>query len=362
MNRLTVLPTILAVLVLACSLPGVITTSAPSADQSPTALPPTESAPSADQSVVPPLYFFYVNHTHLSGDYWPYTDTTLQTIDSQVAENTIAAIEGIADVLDRYGVQASWEAVYGTAQGLCAYEGSDHIFRRLVESGHEVGLHVHNGADYQRAYQALHDVCGLSPTVTSGLLVAGGRESSQQSGAVAGIQTNLDLGVQAATIGLGGSPSVRTCQGQLGERGRALSTTSTLLFPWQPAWRESNLCANDSQGDFVLVDHLSMESWTGARGNQQADLLTAADFEQLRAQLDAALDFMAAERPTQIAAWGFVTHPTEFMPGDRGENPPDPAALAALEEFLAYVDTQRAAGRVVYATVGEIAERAFPEQ
>ena len=37
-------------------------------------------------------------------------------------------------------------------------------------------------------------------------------------------------------------------------------------------------------------------------------------------------------------------------------------ALAALEEFLAYVDTQRAAGRVVYATVGEIAERAFPEQ
>lgn len=322
----------------------------------------TPSAPAPSQTAdVPPLYFFYVNHTHLDGDHWPYTDASLTTIDTNVADNMLFTIEGISELLDRYGVKASWEVVYGTAQGLCSYEGETHIFQRLTAAGHEMGLHVHSAADYDRDYDALHDVCGLTPTITSGLLLAGGM-GNPQAGAATGIQTNLDLGIHVATIGFGHSRLVRNCQGELGERGQALAAAGVMLFPWRPDWQSGDLCSDNPQARFAFVDHLDMETWTGAKGNQQADLLTDADFDRLRAQLDTALTFMDNERPQQIAAWGFVTHPMEFMVENQGENGPDPASLAALEHFLAYVDEQHAQGRIIYATASEIANLAFSGQ
>jgi hypothetical protein len=68
------------------------------------------------------------------------------------------------------------------------------------------------------------------------------------------------------------------------------------------------------------------------------------------------------ERPERVAVWGFVTHITEYAEGSKAESPPDPAAMAALDRFLAYVDGKRAEGRVVYVTAGEAADLAFPER
>jgi hypothetical protein len=61
-----------------------------------------------------------------------------------------------------------------------------------------------------------------------------------------------------------------------------------------------------------------------------------------------------------LAVWGFVTHIIEYAVGSHAENPPLPESLDALGEFLAYVDSKRVEGRVVYATASEIASLAFP--
>jgi hypothetical protein len=36
--------------------------------------------------------------------------------------------------------------------------------------------------------------------------------------------------------------------------------------------------------------------------------------------------------------------------------------LAALDRFLAYVDSKRAEGRIIYATASEIADLSFPDR
>lgn len=76
--------------------------------------------------------------------------------------------------------------------------------------------------------------------------------------------------------------------------------------------------------------------------------------------LDAALAYMEEQRPERVAAWGFVTHITEYAVGSKAENPPDPASLAALDRFLAYVGEKATTGRVIFATASEIAEAAYP--
>ena len=106
----------------------------------------------------------------------------------------------------------------------------------------------------------------------------------------------------------------------------------------------------------LFIDHVSIE-WLilpGAVG--PPDILGDAHFEQLKGYFDGALRYMESEKPEGPAVWGFVTHITEYAAGSKAENPPNPAALAALDKFLAYVDTARAQGRVKYAQASEIAE------
>lgn len=222
------------------------------------------------EQVIPPLYVYYVDHTHLAGDWWPYTDNSMTAIDPTVAANFSAAIRGIARVMDRYGARASWEVVYGTAQGLCVYQGEDHIFRRLVEAGHEVGLHVHNHDGYQRDYDAVHDACGLDPTVTSGLIVGTRDLSDEEAHArvAAAIQTNLGFGVQVGTINMSRNAFMARCGGQIGEGNDMGEQTGNLMFPWRPDLEEPNVCADDSDGDFVLVDHVDMAAWVRPSGNR----------------------------------------------------------------------------------------------
>ncbi|RME84554.1 MAG: hypothetical protein D6775_05180, partial [Caldilineae bacterium] len=279
-----------------------------------------------------------------------------------VATNFGDAIRGIAQVLDRYGARASWEVVYGTAQGFCEYEGENHIFRRLLEAGHEVGLHVHNHAHYDRDYQALHDACGLDPSVTSGLIVGTANlpDAEAHARVAAAIRTNQGFGVQVGTINMSRNAFMQRCDGQIGEGNDMWQATGNLMFPWRPDLETPNVCADDPAGDFVLVDHVDMALWTGRAGNQQTDLFSQADFDRLRALFDAALNYMEENRPERVAAWGFVTHVHEFMPGSQGENPPDEATLALFDAFWSYVAQQAAAGRVIFVTAGEIAEAAFP--
>ncbi len=63
-------------------------------------------------------------------------------LDTQAAENVIAAIDGIDEVLDRYQVKGTYELTYGVAKGLCEYQGDNHIFNQLQAEGDEIAVHV----------------------------------------------------------------------------------------------------------------------------------------------------------------------------------------------------------------------------
>lgn len=324
-----------------------------------TSTPTPTLTPGSEQ--VLPLYVFYAIHTHGHGDYLPYTDSSMTTISDTVAGNMISITESIANVLDQHGLKATWDVVHGTAKGLCAYEGSNHIFKRLMDDGHDIGLHVHHPTDYGRDYLALHNNCGLDPQATSSLLLSavGVPPNQAQANVSADIQTNVNFGIHIGTINMSGSQLMQDCNNQVGVGNDMWPQTGNLMFPWRPDYLHQNVCTDSASSDFVFVDHVDMDSWTGNSGNQQSDLLTTADFDRLRTLFDAALSYMETNRPDRLAAWGFVTHIHEFAVGDKGENPPDPTAIAALNSFLDYVDTKVAEGRVVYAKADEIANLAF---
>jgi len=327
--------------------------------------------PTARRSAVPlrlasrPLHFFYAIHTHASGDHLPYDDLAMVNVNPQVADNMIAAIEGIAGVMDQYGVKGTWEAVYGTASGLCAYEGENHVFGRLQAGGHEVGAHAHRIQDVDAAFQALRDDCGIVPRTTSGFIAQISSVSPQETMSLA-IEVPVDLGMTVGTSNLspggGKNPFGSLCNNYLGVGNDMWEQSGNLMFSWRPDYANHNVCADNPQGGMVLVDHVSIE-WLilpGAGG--PPDVLGDAHFDQLRGWFDGALRYMEEERPERVAVWGFVTHITEYAVGSKAENPHDPESLAALERFLAYVDSKRAEGRVVYVTACEVAELSFPGQ
>jgi len=316
------------------------------------------SAISLGQAEIPPLYFFYVNHTHVRQDFAPYTNPAFQQLDVRVADNILATIEAIAQRLEAHGIKASWEVVYGTAQGLCEYEGENHIFNRLIATGHEVGLHVHNHDDYERNYDSLVAGCGIEPSVTSGLRI-GSADLAPQVGArrVANvINQNIEaFGVTTGTTNFGSTRFMEAC----GPNAMANSTREALglqIFPWRVDAENAQFCEDSPNSEFVIVEHMEMNPWTGGSNANQPDLLTPEHFETLREFFDAALDYVDKNRPTELAAWGFSTHPHELMLGEDGENGPDPDAMAALDVFLEYVAERAAEGRVIFATAGEIAD------
>lgn len=103
------------------------------------------------------------------------------------------------------------------------------------------------------------------------------------------------------------------------------------------------------------MDHVSIEWLILPDALGPPDVLDDRHFEQLKNYFDAALKYMQEYKPQRAACWGFVTHLSEYAVGNWAEHPPEASALAALDRFLAYVDTQRIQGNVVYATSSEIA-------
>ena len=155
-------------------------------------------------SKIPPLYFFYAIHTHGTSDYLPYADKLQKRLDSQTADNMIAAIEGISAVLDRYGVVGTWELVEGTAKGIPEYQGENHIFKQLLSRGHEIAAHAHKVEDTAAVVAALRDSCGVVPVTTSGFITQVSRADAAgvQSAMAAAIQTAVDLGLTVGTDNL----------------------------------------------------------------------------------------------------------------------------------------------------------------
>ncbi|MBS1251250.1 MAG: hypothetical protein MAG451_00281 [Anaerolineales bacterium] len=198
---------------------------------------PTETPSPED---VAPLHVFYAIHTHVQGDWFPYSSPGMTTLDEDVADNMIDAIEGIAGVLDDHGAKGTWEVVYGASKGLCTYQGDDHVFRQLIDSGHEVGVHAHHTEEIERAFQNLQDECGITADVTSGFMIDAsdaGPEGAQEVASQA-IEEGVALGMTVSTENLspGGrrNPFGPLCDNQIGAGNDMWRETGNLMFPWRP--------------------------------------------------------------------------------------------------------------------------------
>ena len=312
---------------------------------------------------VPPVYFFYAIHTHVSDDKLPY-DASLTEIDIQVAENMLAAIEGIREILNRYGIPGSWQVTYGVASGLCDYGGANHILKQLIDDGHEVAVHAHRTEDITTTYEALTTDCGITPQVGSGHLLDayrlgefGGAQSAQDSMTLS-LSISSDLGVTITTENLspGGNknPFDDACSSQFGVDNTMWAQSGNLMFPWRPDYQNSDICTHDPQGDVLFIDHVSPEFALSPEGGMP-DIWSTAEFTKLQQLFDGALAYMQSKKPDQLAVWGFATHITEYAVGANGEQPPASESLEALDQFLAYVDSKHDQGLVVYATPSLIA-------
>jgi hypothetical protein len=284
----------------------------------------------------------------------------MKEIDPMVAENMIAAIEGIQAVLNRHQVKGTWELVYGTAKGLCEIGGEQNLLLELQNDGHEIATHAHQVEDMPLVTEILRNDCGIEPdTASAFILYADKAEQGKEQQAVSdAIQLGVDLGLHTGAVNFspGGdkNPFTSICNQQIGLGNDMWQQTGNLLFPWRPDYLNNNICADNPAGEMVFVDHVSIE-WTIAPNGKKVDQLGQMDFMRLQKQFDAALNYMRVNRPERTAAWGFVTHITEYSPREGTEAPPNPESLAALDAFLSYVEEQADQGLVIFATASQIA-------
>jgi hypothetical protein len=287
----------------------------------------------------------------------------MTTVDPQAAENMISAIAGIAQALDRYGAKGTWEFLPATIRGIAAYQGESNIFGELLSNGHEIGTHAHRIEAVPLAVQALQEI-GIVPETTSGFItqISDAGPSEAQSAMAEAIAAQVDLGLTVGTTNLlpGSEMNLLSpaCDEQFGVGNDMWMDTGNLMFPWRPDYVHEDICSDNPQGEMMFVSHASIEALILPDAPGPPDVLDARHFGQLRQQFDAALDYMQENQPQRVAAWGFVTHIIEYAVGSQAENGPDPAALQALDDFLAYVDSRHDEGLVVYATAAEIAQLA----
>jgi hypothetical protein len=336
------------------------------ADRCPRDCDPGNPISSEDFTQAQPLRVIYAIHTHLTGDHYPYSDDSLSSIDPTVATNARLTIEGLASILDRYGVVATWELVYGMAAGLCTYPESQNVLNSLLSSGHEIGTHSHNSSDIIAAYMALEDNCGIEANVTSGFLIDATRPNADPHQVISeDIQIALDMGIHVTTenlsLGSGRDPFGETCT-QIGIGNDMAELTGNMLYPWRPDYLNTNICNHNPTGEMVFLDHVSIE-WILLDGQSGApDVLDERHFSQLQSYFDAALAYHEAHPGQGVAVWGFVSHITEYMPGGQGQFGPDSDSLAALDDFLAYLAQYEAQGRIEFVTASQAAGLAYPNQ
>lgn len=225
--------------------------------------PVTASTQPPSEGMIPPLYFFDVIHTHGEGDWKPYEGPPMVNLDTEVADNMLALINGIRTSLDRYGAQGSWEVVYGTTKGLCAHQGENHVFRQLLDSGHEIAIHAHRTEHIETAYQSFKDNCGIAANTASGFILDADRAglTGAQDALVSAIEISIILGMTVGTENLspGGEKNTfaELCDNQIGDGNDMWASTGNLMFPWRPNYTERNICEHDPEGSMVFVDHVN---------------------------------------------------------------------------------------------------------
>jgi len=310
------------------------------------------------------LGIWYSIHAHHRNEFHPWTTPEEKVIDEEVAGYMISTIEGMADVLEAHGAVATFGFMPSGARGLCAYQ-KDNVVGRLLERGHEIHVHVHDGEELEPTVEALATDCGVPPVAVSGLQAFSAREIDPLAALHSSAVDSLELGLDEFLSGLarppdaGGNSAVfaDACEDTWGPNGVVSEPPyHNLLMPWQPDMSSrEGLCGEDPDGEMVFVDHAGQE-WIKDSGVEEPDPLTQGSFDVLRTYVDAALAEVEANPPDRPVAWGFITHIHEYGHGYGGKGPPDPDALAALDNFYSLIDEDIAAGRAYHTTASALAD------
>ena len=316
-----------------------------------------------------PLNVFYVIHLHLGNDRYPYESKQMQELNATKAKNMLAIVEAIKGIADKHGLKIAWQPTVGPAKGFCVHQGGDHIFKSLLADGHGIGIHAHDDDDLEPTYSALTGECGLEPsqiTTASGYQAFLGKRSGGERTAAftEAVKDISSWGIHVGTSNLapdsdGDHEMAPICTTTWGDNTESWRMTDNLLLPWKPDVANAIPCDHDAGGIFVMVDHSGPEWMVTEAG--KGNVVTHAHFDQLRVHFDATLEVMAAGTEGRVAAWGFVTHISEFTMNDQAEGPPDQGALDALDAFLSYLDTKRDQGLITYGLPSAIAREAYPD-
>jgi hypothetical protein len=265
-------------------------------------------------------------------------------------------------------LKIAWQPTIGPAKGFCQHQGSNHIFKQLLAEGHEVGIHAHKVDDLDPTYGYLTDNCGIDPKKISSAsgcqAFLGSATGAERTTAFTEQAQKFDSwGIRVGTSNLvpdsdGSHEMAPVCTDQWGDNSDSWKTTDNFLYPWKPDFTNSIPCDHDSSGTFVMVDH-SGPNWTLASGSKAKEL-SSLEFDALQVHFDAAIEAVAKGTNGNVAAWGFVTHITEYTASNTGQGPPSQTALDAFDAFLSHVDTKRDQGLVVYSTPSAIAQSAYP--
>ncbi|MBW1879122.1 MAG: hypothetical protein JRJ84_12225 [Deltaproteobacteria bacterium] len=315
-------------------------------------------------SEVPPLYFVYGVHLHVSDPFLPYTDPSMGRLDGAVAANMLDVVQEIRNSADAVGLKVTWEVTQSSAKGLCELGGAGHVLGALVADGHEVGVHGHRLDHVAPTFAELQVSCGITANTNSGYVAMLGSMAAPTDVALdLLLKDQLALGMTVGTANFSpheGNPLQNVCGDDIGLDDPPWEQTHNLLFPYKPDHLSGDLCAHSDDALVVIVDHTNPD-WMLVDGGAPPDVLGPTEFGVLQEWFDAAIAYQESARPERLAAWGFVTHITEYAVGGDGEHGTDPAGIAALDAFLAHVDEQAQQGRVAYATASEIAALAWPE-
>ncbi len=301
-----------------------------------------------------PLLVFYAVHVQIGPDYLPYTDASLQQVNPRQVRNITLIIQSLAQVAEKHHLPITWEFPQPMAQALCASPQED-VLGALAAAGHEIGAYAHS--ESIAAVAQTLSACGHPPVTVGGLLFEAAQAENPQALMAQELSAAAQAGFRYATSDLApgdtrGNPFAALCHNTLGEGNDMWPQSGNLMFPWYPDYPQQNICVAREDGDILLVDHTSPQ-WMFHNGSF-VSLLTAANFDALREQLDGALAYLDSHPTGRTAVWGFVTHISEYTSKQDATAPPSPDALAALDDFLAYLEALQDAGKVRLVTVNQI--------
>lgn len=287
------------------------------------------------QGPSPVLYFFYPIHVHVPRDF---------ELPSRAGyEGIIAVVQTITNVLERHGAKGTFLVVYQNAKAALDYQGAKNMWKQLEERGHEVGVHSHQRSQVAPARETLR-AAGVQRLTTVTAKV------NMPPAEALKFFAELGFTVHASNWSPTDEKTGLRCSdpGQVGNT--MYRETQNLMHPWRPDYINGDVCRHNPGAKLVNVDHVG-PGWMNLDGTH-ADPLTQAHFARLQPWFEAALRNVDEHK---INAWGFVTHQFEYVPGGYGAVAQE--SLAALDNFLGYVDQYVAQGKVQYATAREIAER-----